>query len=268
MKNVSKTLKCLLCVILVLSILVSATITISAQNSSTASELADIQAMRNEYLNPSDEIRELYPSGIMMLPINTGDLEMESFYAFHIFRQGGTEGEAKIKLKTIDLNAEYGIDYQIYENENLLSSPMEGKANPYYAVQDQSYIAYQSENSTSYVTPGDDGENNSLISVEDDISDANDTINEIMPVSGTMDIVFSEGEDDKTVYIRTLKSDQVSDDKQFMITISEPENCKVGSDVSSMFTIKERREKPETYIRSGDLNLSPDSEVAYVKIPV
>ena len=266
MKNVSKTLKCLLCVILVLSILVSATITISAQNSSTASELADIQAMRNEYLNPSDEIRKLYPSGIMMLPVNTGDLEMESFYAFHIFRQGGTEGEAKIKLKTIDLNAEYGIDYQIYENENLLSSPMEGKANPYYAVQDQSYIAYQSENSTSYVTPGDDGENNSLISVEDDISDANDTINEIMPVSGTMDIVFSEGEDDKTIYIRTLKSDQVSDDKQFMITISEPENCKVGSDVSSMFTIKERREKPETYIRIGDLNLSPDSEVAYVKI--
>lgn len=263
MKKINGFLKCLLCIILVLTMMFSV-ITIAGASTKAALELADISALYSQYLNPTAEEKETYPNGSMMLPINTAEMYMQSVYKIHIFRQGGTKGTAKITIKTIDMTAEYGNDYRIYTDINSMSSPVNGQANPYYGIQNESFIPIVTQTTTEYLT---EETNKKLNLTQNDLSKENDkNLLEKMPTSSSVDLTFEDGENDKCIYVETLQSEKITDDKTFMISLCNPLNCKIGGDTTSSFTIKETREKPETYVQITNEKVGINSEKVYVKV--
>lgn len=145
-----------------------------------ACEIADISKLRSTYLNPSDNEKELYPNGAMMLPVNNADLDMKKIYAIHVFRQGGVSGEASITLSLIDLTAEYGNDYRIYTSNSNFIAPVPGKANPYYGVQDTAYIPVITKAKTEYLGGETEEE---LMDVQNLSSQSNDENLEKFPKS-------------------------------------------------------------------------------------
>ena len=226
--------------------------------------VADTAQLRQMYLKKDEATKTLYPNGAIMFPLRSSELKMKEFYSFDVFRQGGTKGKATVKVSTIDLTAEYGTDYNIYTTNEINADPVKGKANPYYAIQNYSFIPVEGETETEYQADEDSEEEGEMRKA---ISEYNDTVNnEVMPTSSSFNLTFEDGESVRTIYIETLKSKYVRDDLQFYLSVSNPKNCEVGEVTTSMFTIKEEREKPESYVAVKDAKVNPKAGEAYVKI--
>lgn len=262
MKILKVTLKSVLSIVLAVSIILACTAVAGATNRE-AIEIVDVFELRSTYLNPSDNEKELYPNGAMMLPVNNSDLDMKKLYAVHVFRQGGLEGEVSITLSSIDLTAEYGNDYRIYKTNNSFASPVPGKANPYYGVQDTAYIPVITKAKTEYLGGETEEE---LMDVQDLSSQSNDENIEKFPKACSLDVTFEDGENDKVIYVETLQSSKITDDKSFMLSLSKPDGCKIGQDITATYTIKETREKPKAYIEVLNSKTGTNSEKAYVKV--
>ncbi|MGN0477564.1 MAG: Calx-beta domain-containing protein, partial [Ruminococcus sp.] len=229
-----------------------------------SSSVADTTQLRQKYLKKDEATRTLYPNGAVMFPLSSSELKMKEFYSFDVFRQGGTKGKATVKVSTIDLTAEYGTDYNIYTTNEINADPVKGKANPYYAIQNYSFIPVEGETETEYKA---DEDSEDAKEMRKSISEYNDTVNnEVMPTSSSFNLTFEDGENVRTIYIETLKSKYVRDDLQFYLSVSNPKNCEVGEVTTSMFTIKEEREKPESYVAVKDAKVNPKAGEAYVKI--
>ncbi len=258
-----KCLKAILAFVLCVTLVVCSIPAFDANNEKFYMELADADALYEMYLNPNEQTVSEYPNGAMIIPVTAADLEMKNLYAVDILRQGGTADEVSITLKTIDLSAAYGTDYEIFETNRVVESPVKGEANPYYAIREHSFIPLITENETVYET-----ENNSenTPQIREEVSELNDAYNELMPTSSELVLHFAEGENAKRVFVQTYMNEVVTDDLQFMLTLSEPKGCSIGTNVASVFTIKEHREKPEAYIQITDEIINPKSEMAYVKV--
>lgn len=262
MRKIKSLLKATLSIILALC-LIFGCMAIAGAATKEAAELADIAKLKTKFLTPTDTDKDMYPSGAMMFPVTSAKMKMSTVYAIHVFRQGDTKGEASITLKSIDMTAEYGNDYRIYTTNNTLASPVPGKANPYYGMQNTPYIPYVTESKTQYLG-GDNKEE--LQSIQELTSESNDEYMKYMPTACSLDLTFADGENDKCIYVETLKSSKVTDNKIFMLSLSSPDGCKIGNDILASFTIIETREKPKTYIGIEDTKIGPDSEMAYVKV--
>lgn len=264
MKKAKKCGKVLLVSLLCLLMLICSIPMGTATEQRPSRSVADTAQLRQMYLKKDETTKTLFPNGAVMFPLSSSELKMKEFYSFDVFRQGGTKGKATVKVSTIDLTAEYGTDYNIYTTNEINADPVKGKANPYYAIQNYSFIPVEGETETEYKADEDSEEKSEMRKA---ISQYNDTVNnEVMPTSSSFNLTFEDGESVRTIYIETLKSKYVRDDLQFYLSVSNPKNCEVGEVTTSMFTIKEEREKPESYVAVKDAKVNPKAGEAYVKI--
>ncbi len=226
--------------------------------------IGNLSQEKSTYFKDNNSLKKTYENGLIMFPEKTAELKMNNFYSFNILRQGGTKGKSTVKVKTIDLTAEYGTDYRIYTDNLTTTEPIKGKANPYYAISNYSFIPKTGTADTSYENADSKDVDNKTKKL---ISDYNDTVqNKLMPTSSTFNVTFEDGESYKTIYIETRKSKYVRDDLQFYFSLCDAKNCELGNQTTSLISIKEEREKPDSYITVSDTKVNPKSNTAYVKI--
>jgi hypothetical protein len=225
--------------------------------------LADLDEITGVYLSDSEERSAQYPNGAIMIVETAAEFAMEQTYAIDIFRQGGVAGEAKIKLSTVDMTAGYGEAYRLYLSDERTARPVEGEKKLYYYESGVPYIARLTDQETYYMTQ--DGVDD-LDEAKKDASEINDIAAESMPHSTETILTFAEGENRKTILIETLKKDKVTDDLEFMLVLSEPENCSISANTSGMYTIKETREKPKAKLEIVSTSVNPESDEAFVSI--
>lgn len=263
MNKIKRAAKALISIVLCLTMIVCAIPMVTANDDRQYLRLADLENLKTQYLTSDETAIKEYPNGSVFFPVISGELQMSQFYAVDIFRQGGTEGEASITVSTIDLTASYGEHYKVYTSNKLFDKAIDGEANPYYAISNFSFIPIVTETEVLYETENDTDNTQALRQEASEINDAN---LELMPVSGEFTVKFADGENVKTIYIETLKSDTVTDDLEFMLTLSNPENCSINTTTTASYTIKEEREKPDTYMQILDEYVNPDSNIAYVQV--
>lgn len=210
-----------------------------------------------EIFKENEKYTETYPNGLINFSLASAQLEMEEFYSIDLYRLGGTEGEASLTLETVDYTAGYGIDYEIYLDNQYDSKAVEGEAALLYAMEEFSFIPTVTENDTEKAS---DEENNA----SNILSQYSDTLQNLITPSSTFTVKFADGENSKRIFIKTLKDDTVTSDLEFIIRSAEAINCQKGTQSSVNFTIKESREKPETQLKISDLKVNPNSEQAYV----
>lgn len=254
-------LSLLLCVTLLIG---SAPIALSAGNGTRAYiRLTDLDEITQAYLSDSEERAVQYPNGAITLVETSAQLEMNETYAIDIFRQGGTEGEAKIKLSTIDLTAGYGEDYRLYLTDQLSDQGVEGSKRLFYYESGVPYIARLSGQETYYMTQDTVSD---LGQAQQEASEINDMAADNMPHSSESVLTFAPGENRKTVFVETMMKDEVTDDLEFMLALSEPENCSISASVSGVYTIREKREKPRAKIDIASTAVNPESDEALVSV--
>ena len=212
MKRISKfMISMLLIAVIVLSSMFSSRIVKAEPVQLEVTEMYDYAEIAKTYLADEEAATAQYPNGAFMMPVSAMELQMNGFYSYVIFRQGGIEEEASVTVKTNDLTACYGIDYEIYLSDYSDAEPVEGKANPYYNMMHYSFIPTVTQTGTiidgnsSYTT-------DELNALRSDISEYNDAVNELMPVSSEFTLNFEAGERFKTIYIKTLECDTVRAD--------------------------------------------------------
>ena len=227
--------------------------------------LYDNQELQSKYLSPTDNLKKEYPNGALMFPIASATLKMDKFYAFPIFRQGGTKGETTVNIQTVDYSACYGVNYEIYLSNEYGEKAVDGKANPFYSNQDFSFIPVVTHNETAYAS----NETNDKTDIKDARSAITKMTNEsteAIPTSSNFDITFKDGESQKMIYIATKKDDVVTADLEFSINIKNADNASLGVQTSTAITIDEEREIPETQVQILDTKVNPESDEAYVVV--
>ncbi len=262
MKKIFKTtLSLILCLTMLTGIVVSArAVQTTASGVREYTRFADLRELEKTYLSYSKERSVQYPNGGMMLAETSGELSMGMIYAIDIFRIGGTKGKASIKLSTIDMTAGYGEAYRMYLSNKLSDEGVEGSKKLYYYNTGLPYIARQETQRTVLMTQDDEAE------ALKDASEINDLSSESMPKSSETVLSFADGENRKTVYIETYQTDEVTDDLEFMLTLSQPENCAITPATSGIYTIKETREKPKATVEIASTSVNPDDAEAYVTV--
>lgn len=225
--------------------------------------LYDYESMKSQFLNSSAETIAEYPNGSFMFPVSSAEMKMENLYAIEIFREGGTAGEASITVKTVDLTAEYGNDYEIFLDTRMVTEAVEGEANPYYDIEEYSFIATPTHTETMYASNNDEN----TMQVREDTSDYNDYVLEnLMPTSSEFTLEFADGENSKTIYIQTYKPEEVTDTLEFTLNLCNPVGGQIGVQTSASFSIIEEREIPPTYLEISDTQVNPESDVAYITV--
>lgn len=222
--------------------------------------LSDYAALKEAFLDTDEMPVELYPHGVVSLAQESTDMQMNKFYEIDLFRQGGTAGEASVKLSTIDLTAAYGKDYELRLSGDLSEPAEKGEASLYFARTRVPYIPVETE-SEQAVT----GEQTAEEMMQSFV-DTNDNAADSLPHSTDVTLTFADGEDHKTVYIRTFKPEYATDDLDFMLTVSHPENCGIGEGAMAVFSIKEERDKPAVTVSAEDVEVNPESGTAYVPV--
>lgn len=266
MKRAKKAGKIAISLILCFSILfccVPAVPVMADEREKSFTRLYDYNELSERYLSENKEAKSEYPNGAFMIPLSSAQLKMDDLYALEIFREGGTKGEASITLKTVDMTAEYGIDYNIFLDTKYTSSPVEGKANPYYDMEEYSFIAKHTKKEVVCASNKDEN----VAQVRKDASDYNDyVLNEVMPTSSEFSLDFADGENSKTIYIQTHKKDEVTSNLEFTLNLCNPKGGSIGAQTSCALTILEERETPATHLTLLEGNVNPESEEAYIVV--
>ena len=259
----NRIIKSMFCVLLAAVLITGCIPVVSAAETRPYERLTDLSQMVQRYLSENEERTKEYPNGAVMLAETSAQLQMQKTYAVDIFRQGGTEGEARIKLSTVDLSAAYGKDYRLYLSDKATDNGVKGESNLYYYETDVPYIASLSELETCYLTQDntDDPEK-----AKRDATDINNYSAQSMPHSTESILTFADGENQKTILIQTCKSDSVTDDLEFMLLLSDPENCSISASASGIYTIKEERKKPKAKLSVVSSSVNPDSGKAFVSV--
>ena len=252
----------LLCAVMILGILPTA-MAAQAGGKRNYSRLAELSKLEEQYLSDSDARSAEYPNGAMMIVETSAEMDMGKTYAIDIFRQGGTKGEAKIKLSTIDLTAGYGEAYRLFLSDDLSEDSVKGEKKLYYYQTGVPYIARLGEEDTQYMTR-DNVEN--LDEAKGDASEINDLSSESMPHSTETVLTFAEGENKKTVFIQTIKPGEATDDLEFMLALSEPENCSISANTSGVYKILESRDKPRAELSISSDGANPKDAEAYISV--
>ncbi len=259
-KAVISLMSLMLCAILLFGMVPTA---FAAETERYYTRLADLNELEATLLADSEKRAAEYPNGAIMLAETSADLEMNRTYAIDIFRQGGTKGEASIKLSTVDMSAGYGEAYRLYLSDSMADAAVKGDKKLYYYETGVPYIARLSEQQTYYMTRDNVDD---LEQAKQDASEINDTSAENMPHSTETTLTFAEGETHKTVLIETLTPQQVTDDLEFMLVLSEPENCSISASTSGVYKITESREKPQAKLELASTAVNPEDGEAYLSV--
>lgn len=265
-KNAKKAGKRSLVLIFSLSVLLCGISSLSVtakENDKDFTWLYDYDELAKRYLSENEEAQSEYPNGAFMFPLSSSQLKQDEFYAVDVFREGGTKGEASITVKSVDLTACYGVDYEIFLDNKSSSTPVDGEANPYYDMEEYSFIATHTQSERIY--PSNNDENTQQ--VRKNASKYNDyLLNEVMPTSSEFTLNFADGEKSKTVYIQTHQKDEVTANLEFTLNLCNPTGGSIGAQTSCAFTILEDREIPPTYLELVDTSVNPNSDEAYVTV--
>lgn len=265
-KGFKKLLKNCLALILCISLLMCCAPSLSAaamETEKSFTRLYDYNELAAKYLSGEGDSAKEYPNGAFMLPLSSAQLNMEEFYALEVFREGGTSGDASITLKTVDMTARYGEDYRLFLSRGTEDPPVDGEANPYYDMEQYSFIAERTQREV--VCASNEDEN--VAAIRQSASEYNDSILDgVMPVSSEFTLDFADGENSKTIYIQTYKKKEVTANLDFTLNLCNPENASIGVQTSCAFTIIEDREKPETYLALNDGIVNPKSDEAYLVV--
>ncbi|MCQ4022572.1 MULTISPECIES: Calx-beta domain-containing protein [unclassified Ruminococcus] len=265
-KRAKKICKEIVALVLSLSIMLCCVPYLSASAKETEksyTRLYDYDELAHRYLSENEEAKSEYPNGAFMFPLSSSQLKQNELYAVEVFREGGTKGEASITVKSVDMTAQYGIDYEIFLDNKYGSSPVDGKANPYYDMEEYSFIATHTQKEVVYASNNDENTQQ----VRKDASDYNDyLLNEVMPTSGEFTLNFADGENSKTIYIQTHRKDEVTANLEFTLNLCNPNGGSIGVQTSCAFTILEEREIPPTYLELVEGSVNPESEEAYITV--
>ena len=232
----------------------------AAQPQLTVSRLTDYATLKAAFLDSDDMPAELFPHGVVSIAQGSTDMQMNKFYEIDLFRQGGTAGKASVTLSTIDLTAAYGKDYELRLSGDLSAPAEKGEASLYFARTGVPYIPLENR-SEQAVTGAQTAEEMMQAFI-----DTNDNAADSLPHSADVTLTFADGENHKTVYVRTFKPDAATDDRDFMLTVSHPESCGVGEGAMAVFSIKEERAKPAVTVSAENVEVNPASGTAYVPV--
>lgn len=265
-KGAKKIGKELLALVLCLSVLLCGIPTLSAsakEAQKSYTRLYDYDELAQRYLSEDEQAQAEYPNGAFMFPLSSSQLKQNELYAIEVFREGGTKGEASITVKSVDMTAQYGVDYEIFLDNKRFSSPVDGEANPYYDMEEYSFIATHTQSETVYASNNDENTQQ----VRDEASDYNDyVLDEVMPTSSEFTLDFADGENSKTIYIQTYQKDEVTANLEFTLNLCNPQGGSIGVQTGCAFTILEEREIPPTYLELVEGSVNPDSEEAYITV--
>lgn len=255
-------LSLLLCVVM-LSGVIPIAYSATGDGKRSYTRLADLAEMEELLLSDSEARSAEYPNGAMMLAETSAELEMNRTYAIDIFRQGGTKGEASIKLSTVDLTAGYDEAYRLYLSDDAADKGVDGTMQLYYYPSFTPYIARLEEQETYYMTKDNVDD---LDEAKQDASEINDYSAESMPHSTETVLTFAEGENQKTVFVETRKPKAVTDDLEFMLVLSDPKNCSISASTSGVYKILEQREKPKAKLEIAATAVNPEDGEAYISV--
>lgn len=265
-KGAKKIGKEIIALILSLSILLCCvpSLSASAKDAEKAyTRLYDYNELAQRYLSENEEAQSEYPNGAFMFPLASSQLKQNELYAVEVFREGGTKGEASITVKSVDMTAQYGVDYEIFLDNKYASSAVDGEANPYYDMEEYSFIATHTQKEVICASNNDENTQQ----VRDEASEYNDyMLDEVMPTSSEFTLNFADGENSKTIYIQTHQKNEVTADLEFTLNLCKPEGGSIGVQTSCAFTILEEREIPPTYLELLEGSVNPDSEEAYITV--
>ncbi|WP_294909624.1 Calx-beta domain-containing protein [uncultured Ruminococcus sp.] len=265
-KGAKKIAKKILALVLSLSILLCGVPSLSVAAKETEksyTRLYNYDELAQRYLSENEEAQSEYPNGAFMFPLSSSQLKQNELYAVEVFREGGTKGEASITVKSVDMTAQYGVDYELFLDNKNISSPVEGEANPYYDMEEYSFIATHTQSEVVYASNNEENTQK----VRKDASEYNDyLLNEVMPTSSEFTLNFADGENSKTIFIQTLQKDEVTANLEFTLNLCNPEGGSIGVQTSCAFTILEEREIPPTYLELLEGSVNPDSEEAYITV--
>lgn len=232
----------------------------AAQPTLTAERLGEYTTLKAAFLDSDDMPAELFPHGVVSIAQGCTDVQMNKLYEIDLFRQGGTAGKASVTLSTIDLTAAYGKDYELRLNSDLSQPAEKGEASLYFARTGLPYIPVETE-SEQAITDDQTAEE-----MMQSFIDTNDNSADSLPHSSDVTLNFADGENHKTVYVRTFKPEYATDDRDFLLTISHPESCGVGEGAMAVFSIKEERKKPAVSVSAENVEVNPESGTAYVPV--
>lgn len=178
----------------------------AAQPTLTAERLGGYTTLKAAYLDSDDMPAELFPHGAVSIAQGSTDMQMNKLYEIDLFRQGGTAGKASVTLSTIDLTAAYGKDYELRLNSDLSQPAEKGEASLYFARTGLPYIPVETE-SEQAITDDQTAEE-----MMQSFIDTNDNAADSLPHSSDVTLNFADGENHKTVYVRTFKPEYATAD--------------------------------------------------------
>ncbi len=250
----------LICIVMSVVMLLGVTPVAATAQEREVTLLYDKAAADASLLCPSEEEIAAYPNGALLFPLTSADLEMKEYYAVDVYRQGGIEGEASVTVSAIDLSAHYGRDYALFTSL-AESSEVDGEALPLMEMGNTAVNAQLVRSESLEI--GNDEERNVDYQT---IGELIDSMAMTIPTSAKLTLHFADGEATKRFYIETYQKDEVTDDVQFSLTLSAASGAVLAANQTATFNIKERREKPETYIAIKGATVDPESHVAKVTV--
>ena len=108
---------------------------------------AEEEALK-ELIRDSDEMEAAYPNGLFnFLATQYSVKETDKYVEIGVIRQGGTQGEASVRFKAIDVTSAYGDDYTIYESKKK-NAPIEKGEDAFPLIE----VAYPTDTNLSEVS--------------------------------------------------------------------------------------------------------------------
>ena len=98
----------------VIAIICMVAVFISTFPTSVFAQEANLQSELREAIEGGEEMKELFPNGVFTLMGTRFSISEDTkTFEIKIARQGGTQGEATVNFKAIDVSTQYGSDYVI-----------------------------------------------------------------------------------------------------------------------------------------------------------
>ena len=96
----------------------------AAERLSEYPQAEDLEALVREAIRDGAEMEKKYPNGLFNFLLTQYEInEGDNYIQLAVIRQGGTEGDASVLFRAIDITTSYGDDYEIYlskEKEDMI----------------------------------------------------------------------------------------------------------------------------------------------------
>ncbi len=194
--------------------------------------------------------------------------EADATYAITVYRDGDVSGEASVEVKTHDLTAVYGKDYELYENDVEVTgdgiSILEKNSKQQADEEEEEAVVYYEEPFEDMQGPFaysnlDNSEEKSSLALLKEAQTGEETretyptefkglsdsimqslapeLGNIMESSSSMILNFAPGETEKVIKFRILDDSDSEGNEGFTITLNNPEGTSVYGVTATAVTI-------------------------------